>query len=73
MSSSENNLIFICQHLKDRNLRHGYNDSSKPGIFVKLIDSGCERKKALKFVNRPICKYDITQESVGPSGYKIIT
>ena len=41
-------------------------------VYMKLKNSGCPRKKAVKFSSKNICKVDTTKQYVGPKNFRIL-
>ncbi len=41
-------------------------------LFMLLRDAGCSKEKALRFLTRIRCKFDMTMLRDGPDGYRIL-
>lgn len=44
-----------------------WGDSKRGVVFLKLRDDGCNKKTALSYCSKPICREDSTRQIYGPA------
>ena len=47
-------------------------DTKRAVIFMKLLDAGCPKFKAMHFSSKNICRTDSTKTTDGPDKYRIL-
>lgn len=50
----------------------GLPDNQSAMVFLRLRQEGCQKKTAVNFARRVVCRYDITKQNDGPSTHRTL-